>query len=220
MFSIAFGILKTFIIPLLLTTTSPEFMEESPMAYLVNSIIHGILLLGWLVTLGRGKWPERRTMSKNWLLFGTIFILVGVVIPVIWTIMIKNLDGLLLVEAIIETVYELSETPFYAIGYGLGFTLFKLEKNKLLMRFHLPLAVLWIIGPLPSSLLFHLGIPFSGEYAGPHLFYPDVGPPIWIFPYCLIDAWFWADQVIDYSLAMILLIANWRLMWIKTVSSV
>jgi hypothetical protein len=218
--SIIIGVLKTFMIPLLLAAISPELLEESPMAYVVNSIVHGILLFGWLIILGKGPWPERREMSKNWLFFGIVVILVGAVIPVIWTIMIKYQDGLLFIEAINATVYELSETSFYAIGYGLGFTFFKLEENKLLMRFHIPLAFLWIIGPLPSSLLFHLGVPFTGEFAGPHLFYPEAGPPIWIFPYCLFDAWFWADQVVDYPLALILLIANWRLQGMDNLSSV
>jgi hypothetical protein len=209
--SIIVGILKAFIIPLFLAATSPELLEESSMAYVVNSIVHGFVLVSWMLMLARGNLPERRLISKNWIFYGVILILVGVITPVFWTIMIKYQDGLLLTEAIIETVYELSETSFYAIGYGLGFAIFKLEENKLLMRFHIPLAFLWIIGPLPSSVLFHLGVQFSGEFAGPHLFYPDAGPPIWIFPYCLFDAWFWADQVVDYPLALILLIANWRL---------
>jgi hypothetical protein len=217
--SVLIGVLKTFIIPLLLSAISPEVLEESPIAYSINSIVHGLLLVGWFIMIGSGNWPERREVSKTRLFYGVFIIFVGAIIPITWTIAIKYQDEHLLMEAINDTLLELSETPFYAIGYGLGFTFFKLEENRILMRFHIPLAFLWIIGPLPSSVLFHLGVPFSGSYVGSHLFYPDVGPPIWIFPYCLFDAWFWADQIVDYPLALVLLIANWRLQRIPELTS-
>lgn len=208
---IIFGAVKSFMLPLALSILSSDMLEESPMAYVLNSVIHGLVVLGWARSIMTRDFPEARDLSKRWIFFALIAVLIGAVVPVSQTILMKINDGLIPTEAMLEAALELSETAFYAVGYGLGFALFRLEEKKRLMIFHIPLALLWIIGPLPTSLLFYLGVPFSGSYAGPHLFYPDVGPPIWVFPYCFFDAWFWADQLIDYPLAAILLICNWRL---------
>ena len=205
---VIFGAMKSFMLPLTLSALGSDMFEESPMAYVLNSVIHGLVVLGWAGSIITRDFPEARDLSKRWIIFALVAVLIGAVVPVSQTVLIKINNGLIPAEAMMEAALELSETAFYAIGYGLGFALFRLEDKKRLMLFHVPLALIWIVGPLPFSVLFHLGLPFSGSYAGPHLFYPDVGPPIWVFPYCFFDAWFWADQLVDYPLAAILLIWN------------
>jgi hypothetical protein len=186
---VIFGAVKSFMLPLTLSALGSDMFDESPMAYLLNSVIHGLVVLGWTGSIMTRDFPEARGLSKRWILFALVAILVGAVVPVSQTVLIKINDGLILAEAMMEVALELSETAFYAVGYGLGFALFRLEEKKRLMMFHIPLALLWIIGPLPTSVLFYLGVPFSGSYAGPHLFYPDVGPPIWVLAILLIWNW-------------------------------
>lgn len=109
-------------------------------------------------------------------------------------------------QRLLNELYDLSETPFYALGYGLALFRTRFEDERGLLLFHIPLAILWAVGPLiPGSLPYHLGLAFRGLEVPPGatcFVGPETnGMPIWIFPRCLGDIWFWADQVTDYPLA-------------------
>jgi len=206
---IVFGALKSFFLGILLPTIfrTPPWITD-PAGLTVNWIVHGPLVAGWLYFVFSGKSLKRRG-QWSWLIpIGGAMIAIGCFLPIVERVFFHGSPEYL--RNFVNEMYYLSETPLYALGYGLAIMLYKFEDEKKLLLFHIPLAGLWAIGPLiPGSLMYHLGLAFQdivveGDITcviGPE----TNGMPIWIFPQCLYDVWFWADQVTDYPLAYIVI---------------
>jgi len=208
---IIFGIMKSFVLPVLI----PTFIKRSPWmkgkGAIINLSVHIPILIGFIYFLATHNELKKRTEFSYWTIVGILMIGVGGILPLLQRTFIGSFYG----EAwkwFLNELYNLSETVPYAIGFGIAIGFFRLEDEKILLWFFLPVAILWIFGPLPFSLIYHLHINNFGLGYGLERTSVTIsnGAPLWLFPQCLWDVWFWADNITDYSLAVFVLSALYK----------
>jgi hypothetical protein len=148
-------------------------LKSISLLFTINIVVHGLLIMGWVVFLVcKGDMDDKLWIDKV-SLFGLLMISFGFSVPFFMEI-VKNM---FVVKDIISGLYLWSGIPFYALGYGLLLTSFRMEKEKLLLYFHIPLMLLWLVIPVLSTGVVDI----------------------------LNNYWFWAEKLTYYPLAFFVL---------------
>jgi len=203
---IAYGFLKGFVIGLVVPSLEVPWMRG--VSILLNLTVHGSLFSGWMLFLIRGGTLIRRNRWSWWVPAGAVILLAGFFSPIVTDVFLRDPDPEYLTH-LFEVFRHMSETVPYSLGYGLALIFFRLEDEWGLMLFHLPLALFWTMNAQTVSLLHQLGLftipaetipPFG---PGERIVMTAFGMPYWIYPYCLFDAWWWADAGVGYLLPLL-----------------
>jgi hypothetical protein len=203
--AIAYGFFKGFVVGLFVPGLEVPWMTGVSIP--LNLTVHGVLFLGWVMFLAEGGRLQRRDKWSWWIPVGIVVLLMGAVIPMVYNVFLRNPEPHYL-RHLLDELRFMSETVPYSLGYGLALALFKIEDERGLMLFHIPIAVFWAVNAQTISLLHQMGLVPIPEgippfYPGQTMVMTTFGMPYWIYPYCLLDMWWWADAGIGYVLPLL-----------------
>lgn len=157
-----------------------------------------VLLFGFLTALGfiiflvrGGRLQERKESGP--LTFLGLVILVGGLFALAYDAFQGGLT---------ETLYNASETPFWAVSLGLAMAFYKLEEEKSLLAFFVPMGIFYLL-PINISLIKHFAPDLVSDALLKRTTY-------YTFPAAFKNPWFWSDSFVDY------LILPYFLIWSLT----
>ena len=179
------GILKAYLLPAIALLSGIEFIWipgwiSTPVIGQIMTISMGVLPLIGIVNfyLHEGKLEKREPRLVHWIYL--TLMLFGAFFAVGERIFIR-------IDSLFQVLWVLSDTLPSGVAFGLLIPFYKVEKERRLLLFFLPLA------------FFYVGAPFAG-IAGiliPQFFGSFVaGLPQYQTPFWL-DAWFWSDAIVN-----------------------
>ncbi len=205
---ITYGFLKGFVIGLIVPGLEVPWMTGVSIP--LNLTVHGALFAGWMLFLAQGGKLRRREQWSWWVPAGVIIVLMGAVTPLVYNVFFRNPEPHYLQHLIDELRY-MSETVPYSLGFGMALIFYRVEDERRLMLFHLPVALFWAMNAQTVSLLHQMGVIYLPTEAippyrpGMTIVMTTFGMPYWIYPYCFGDVWWWADAGIGYLLPLLVL---------------
>ncbi|MBI5159520.1 hypothetical protein HY992_05355 [Candidatus Micrarchaeota archaeon] len=158
--------------------------ERSPVFYFGNTVMHVPLLVGWLY-LAFKRAPECR-MHWFWTPYGLL-----IIFWVLATVYFADIT-----EKGWGAVFQVSETFWYALAYGLLFAFYKLKSAKLLWYSMLFIAIFWNLQLIDLALQVAgvspmlKGPPTLASYFQSGKFWNDYG-------------WFISDMIVDIPMAIV-----------------
>jgi len=160
----------------------PDWVSTPGLGH-VMVIFMGILpLIGIFDFYLRGNMLERRRPTLAHIVF-SILIVFGAVFAVCERIFIRG-------DSVFNEFWKLSDTLSSGIAFGLLVPFYKIEKEKRLLLFLLPFA------------LIYLGVPFAAavKILNPSLSgFPTYEQRFWL------DAWFWSDMTVNVGIGAFIL---------------
>jgi len=143
--------------------------------------VFGVIpFVGVLAYLLGGKRFTRRTKFSRLMILGFVFLFAAFLAPVERMFFHPSFSW----QAVRTELYNLSETPLWALAFGLALVFYELEREKDLLKYFIPMAFLWV--------MFLIGFFVMSRAVTAPMGFPTYDPNWYL------DAWFWSDQLFDF----------------------